>query len=141
MDGGLAQGPRPRLLRITADQLDDAQQLVANLGVAAAQQPRQLLQAAISPDPAVERQRNDGRPHPGRDEEQQPDRRGRVPHPVDEEHQQKRDEQAENGRGNSLDHLDRPDAPTIIEELVAQTLGQLQTLWRWSEAHVALTIG
>ena len=33
LDGGLAQGPRPRLLRIAANQLDDAQQLVADLGV------------------------------------------------------------------------------------------------------------
>ena len=141
MDGGLAQGPRAGLLRITADQLDNAQQLVANLGMFAAQQPRQLLQPAISPDPAVERQWYDGRPDPGRDEEQQPDRRGRVPHPVDEEHQEKRDQQAEDGRGHSLDHLDRPDAPTVVEELVAQSLWQLQTLLRWSEAHVVLTIG
>src|SRR4051794_14574828 len=50
----LAEGQRTGLFIFIAHQLDDAQHLVAQAGIAAAEQPGKLVPGALLPDPAVE---------------------------------------------------------------------------------------
>ncbi len=56
-NGRLTKGERSRLLPLAVNQFDDAQQLVAETGKLRGEQPGELLQAALLPDPAMQVQR------------------------------------------------------------------------------------
>ncbi len=139
-DRRLAQRQRTRLLEIVSHQLDDPQQLVADLRMLPAQEPRELLQTSVLPDPPVHGHRHFRAAHNGRDEQHgtQPDRR--VPRAVQQEHQQVGGHDREDRRAGSLHHLDDPYPAAELVQLLLQRLGQLQPFMRIREAHRYLTV-
>ncbi len=57
LNGRLAERERTRLLEVASHELDDSEKLVADVGMLAAEERRQLLEPSIPPDPAIERER------------------------------------------------------------------------------------
>src|SRR5438128_295936 len=97
LDGCLAKGERTSLFGFTAHQLNDAEQLVPDAWMGAAQQARELLQAPLPPHPAVQGERHDRTSCQGRHKNAEAYSWRCVPDPVEEERQQIRGQDAKRG--------------------------------------------
>ena len=116
-DRRLAQRRRTRLLEFVPDQLDDPQQLVADVRVLPAQELSELIQVAVPPDPSV-----DGHRHPCASDDRRGQQRGaepdrRVPRAIHQEHQQVCGHDREDRRTGCLHHLDGPDPAAEFVQL------------------------
>ena len=123
-DGRLAERPRPLLFALIANDLHDAEQLVAQRRKAAGDQPRQPVEPALAPDPAVEGDGDRGAAGDGRGEEHPPHRSGRVADAVEQKQDKPGHEHAEEGAADGLDRLDHPDSAPKGTQLLPQALGQ-----------------
>ncbi len=114
LDRRLDEPARPSLLGIVVGELDHAEQLVADPGVLAGQEPCELLGQALAPDPSIEGIRDD---RAGQGDEAEKARARpirRVPEPVEDVHRQEGRDDAEGRRAGSLDGLDGPDPTTEV---------------------------
>ncbi len=109
--GGLTQGPRPRLTcGAGADDVDDAEQLVAHGGKPPLDQPRHLLERREAKSPAADRQRHRETDGDRGEQNRESHHRGRLAEPVAEEHREKRRRHAAGGEAHRLEKLDPADA-------------------------------
>ena len=123
-DGRLAERSRAILFAAVADDFHDAEQLVAQRRKPTGDQPRQAVEAAMAPDPAVERDRNRRTTGHGRSKEHPPHRGRRVAEPVEQKKQQPSHEHAEDRAADGLGRLDRPDGASKRIQLPPQPVGK-----------------
>ena len=123
-DGRLAERPRRLLVAMRADNLHDAEQLVAQRRKPAGDQPRQTVEPAMAPDPAVEGHGNRSAAGYGRREEHPPHETRRVADAVEQKQHEPGHEHAADRAADGLDRLDRPDNPAEGLQLPTQALGQ-----------------
>lgn len=88
LDRRFTQGPRTSLLRFAADQLDDPEHLVPQTRMPPAQQPGELFQSPLPPDPAMQENRDAGADNHRRRKDPGPHAPRRVEHAVEPEHHQ-----------------------------------------------------
>ena len=128
VDRGLAERPRPGDLgaRLPPHDLDDPEQLVAETGKPPRDQPGDLIQAAVVPDPAMHRERNRRGGRHGAERDRQPHPAGRLHEAVETEEQQIGDHHAAQGAGDRLDELDPPDETAKLPQPAVERDGQRQ---------------
>ena len=131
-----AQRQRSSLLALAVNQFDNAQQLIPNARVLAGEQPRELFQFPLPPNPAMQSQRDQPAPDHRRHKDAQPHLPRRVEHSVQHKRGEKGDQDADDGPTNRLDQLDRPHAPTKVEQLRLQRFRQGQPMM--SKTHGSL---
>ena len=123
-DRRLAQHPRARLLAGIANQLHDPEELIAERGEAASDEPRQPVEPACSPDPAMKRHRKGATGGDRGSPQSKAHKLGAVGDPIEEEEPEPSDEDAEEGSAERFDPLHPPDGGAEVVELLPQRHGE-----------------